>query len=412
MTPDAFAGFSRGELERYARHFSLDEVGPEGQRRLREARVLLVGAGGLGSPAALYLAAAGVGTLGVVDSDRVELSNLQRQILHGTGDVDRGKVDSARDRLHEVNPHVTVEPHPVRLTSANALELVGRYDLVLDGSDNFPTRYLVNDACVLAGRPWVYGAVLRWEGQLSLFGASDGPCYRCLFREPPPAELVPGCAEAGVVGVLPGIIGTLQALEVVKWILGRGRSMAGRLLLFDALDLASREVALRPDPGCPVCGENPTIDALIDYEHFCATGETRPAPTGAAASEAEAPEEPGSEASASDEVTPRELARRLEARSDTDDSRERPLLLDVREPWEWAMSNLEDRGALHIPLDELPGRLHELPEDRELVVYCRTGARSDRAARLLRESGFSRALNLHGGLREWAREVDPDLPVA
>ena len=407
MTADAFAGFSRGELERYARHFSLDEVGPEGQRRLREARVLLVGAGGLGSPAALYLAAAGVGTLGVVDSDRVELSNLQRQILHGTGDVDRGKVDSARDRLHQVNPHVTVEPHAVRLTSANAGELVERYDLVLDGSDNFPTRYLVNDACVLSGRPWVYGAVLRWEGQLSLFGAPGGPCYRCLFREPPPGELVPGCAEAGVVGVLPGIIGSLQALEVVKWILGRGRSMAGRLLLFDALDLSSREVAVRPDPGCPVCGDDPSIDALIDYEHFCATGETRPAPIDAATQEAAAPQ-----AASSDEVTPRELARRLEARSDAGEGAERPLLLDVREPWEWAVSNLADRGALHIPLDELPSRLDELPEDREVVVYCRTGARSDRAARLLRESGIPGALNLAGGLRAWAREVDPDLSVA
>ena len=400
MTEDAFAGFSRGELERYARHFSLAEVGTEGQRRLREARVLLVGAGGLGSPAALYLAAAGVGTLGVVDSDRVELSNLQRQILHGTGDVDREKVESARDRLREVNPHVTVEAHPVRLTSANAMEMVGRYDLVMDGSDNFPTRYLVNDACLLSGRPWVYGAVLRWEGQLSLFGAPEGPCYRCLFREPPPPGLVPGCAEAGVVGVLPGIIGSLQALEVVKWILGRGRSMAGRLLIFDALDLSSREVRVRPDPACPVCGDSPSIDALIDYEHFCATGEVQ-----AVSERVEEEGEPGA-------LTPRGLAERLEGWSDNDDGEMRPVLLDVREPWEWAVSNLEDRGARLIPLGELPDRLSELPRDRELVVYCRTGARSDQAARLLRDAGFPRARNLAGGLREWAREVDPDLPVA
>ncbi len=400
MTEDAFAGFSRGELERYARHFSLAEVGTEGQRRLREARVLLVGAGGLGSPAALYLAAAGVGTLGVVDSDRVELSNLQRQILHGTGDVDREKVESARDRLREVNPHVTVEAHPVRLTSANAMEMVGRYDLVMDGSDNFPTRYLVNDACLLSGRPWVYGAVLRWEGQLSLFGAPEGPCYRCLFREPPPPGLVPGCAEAGVVGVLPGIIGSLQALEVVKWILGRGRSMAGRLLIFDALDLSSREVRVRPDPACPVCGDSPSIDALIDYEHFCATGEVQAVSEGV-----EEEGEPGA-------LTPRGLAERLEGWSDNDDGEMRPVLLDVREPWEWAVSNLEDRGARLIPLGELPDRLSELPRDRELVVYCRTGARSDQAARLLRDAGFPRARNLAGGLREWAREVDPDLPVA
>ena len=417
--PDPFQGFSRDEVARYARHFALAEVGPEGQRALQGARVLLVGAGGLGSPAALYLASAGVGTLGLVDADRVELSNLQRQPLHDTDDVGRLKVDSARERLEGINPEVTVEAHPVRLTSANALEIVEGYDLVLDGSDNFPTRYLVNDACLLTGRPWVYGAILRWEGQVSLFGAPDGPCYRCLFREPPPPGLVPGCAEAGVVGVLPGIVGSLQALEAIKWILGRREgSVAGRLLIFDSLALSFREVKLRPDPECPVCGPEPTLTELMDYEHFCATGEVQPAPPSPAHHGPDSPVGGGDPAAmggsrstvaslvAGEELSPEELDRRL------DDLDDRPFLIDVREPWEWAVSNLEDRGARLIPLSELSTRLDEVPPDRDVVVYCRSGQRSEKAARLLRERGRGSVLNLVGGLKGWASSVDPDLPVA
>lgn len=421
-----FEGFSRDEVARYARHFALAEVGAEGQRALQAARVLLVGAGGLGSPAALYLASAGVGTLGLVDPDRVELSNLQRQPLHDTDDVGRLKVDSARERLLGINPEVTVETHPVRLTSANALEIVEGYDLVLDGSDNFPTRYLVNDACLLTGRPWVYGAILRWEGQVSLFGAPDGPCYRCLFREPPPPGLVPGCAEAGVVGVLPGIVGSLQALEAIKWILGRREgSAAGRLLIFDSLGLSFREVNLRPDPACPVCGPEPVIRELVDYEHFCATGELQTAAPSHAETTSQAERGPRSPRGAGfddatetspstaaspvagEELSPVDLARRLD-----DPAEPRPLLIDVREPWEWAVSNLEDRGARLIPLGELPGRLDEVPADREVVVYCRSGQRSEKAARLLRERAHRPVLNLVGGLQGWVRSVDPDLPVA
>ena len=432
-----FQAFSREEIQRYARHFSLAEVGADGQGKLKEARVLLVGAGGLGSPAALYLAAAGVGTLGIADGDRVELSNLQRQVLHGTPDVGRLKVESAVERLQSMNPEIQVEPHPLRLTAANALDVIPRYDVVLDGSDNFPTRYLVNDACVLSGRPWVYGAILRWEGQLSLFGAPDGPCYRCLFREPPPPGLVPGCAEAGVVGVLPGIVGSLQALEVIKWILGkRDGSMAGRLLIFDALGLSFREVSLRRDPDCPLCGDAPTIRELMDYEHFCATGEVQavpheaesgpgdplaagsvpsdssiagdsadPGPAEATPSSTAAPTADPTSATSGEDITAQELARRLE-------DGDRPVLLDVREPWEWAVSNLEGHGAYLIPVGELDQRLDEVPRDQEVVVYCRSGSRSDQAARLLREAGHPRARNLEGGLQAWAREVDPRFPVA
>jgi sulfur-carrier protein adenylyltransferase/sulfurtransferase len=430
-----FHGFSTDELQRYARHFTLEEVGGEGQRRLRDARILLVGAGGLGSPAALYLAAAGVGHLGIVDGDRVELSNLQRQILHGTDDVGREKVASARERLREVNPHVEVEALGVRLTSANAMEIVRRFDVVVDGSDNFPTRYLVNDACVLSGRPWVYGAVLRWEGQLSVFGVAGGPCYRCLFREPPPPGMVPGCAEAGVLGLLPGVIGSLQALEAVKLVLGEGEGMAGRLLIFDSMALSFREVSLRRDPSCPVCGDEPTIHELIDYEHFCETGQVRGAHETPGPSHTGAPggldEDGVARAVAGDrpetatldpetEIGSGELARRLgveapaAARSGAGSgpAEEPPFLLDVRERWEWEVSNLGAHGARLIPVDEVERRLEEVPRDREVVVYCRTGARSDRVARALREAGFSRVRNLVGGMKAWAREVDPDLPVA
>jgi sulfur-carrier protein adenylyltransferase/sulfurtransferase len=434
---DLLSAFAPDELHRYARHLSLAEVGLEGQLRLKEARVLVVGAGGLGSPAALYLAAAGVGTLGIVDGDRVELSNLQRQVLHTTAAVGRPKVASARERLEATNPHVKVVTHPFRLTAANAMEIVAEYDLVVDGSDNFPTRYLVNDACVLSGKPWVYGAILRWEGQVSLFGAPGGPCYRCLFREPPPPGLVPGCAEAGVIGALPGAVGSLQALEAVKWILGLGRpgrledarsssatatagrggrddarSAAGRLLIMDTLRFGFRIVEPRRDPGCPVCGEAPTIDALIDYEWFCATGETREADelpqarveTNAALSQDLDPADPEGGSSIS-LLSPIELRDALGGPG-------APLLVDVREDWEWAVSSLAAQGAIHLPLKELEDRMDELPRDRDLVLYCRSGARSHRGARLLRDAGFPRVHNLSGGLERWAAELAPELPVA
>jgi adenylyltransferase/sulfurtransferase len=377
------------ELRRYARHLALPGVGLEGQGRLREARVLCVGAGGLGSPLALYLAAAGVGTLGLVDHDVVDASNLQRQILHGSSDVGRPKLESARDRLAEANPHVEVVAYQTRLTSENALEILSGWDVVVDGTDNFPTRYLVNDACVLLGTPNVYGSVFRWEGQVSVFGAEGGPCYRCLFREPPPPGLVPNCAEGGVLGVLPGIIGSLQAMETVKLLLGVGESLVGRLLIFDALEMRWREVALRRNPECPVCGEEPTQTGLIDYERFCGLVEDGPAAE-------ERPDVPG--------ITPGELARRLEAADP-------PFLLDVREGWEWAAASLAPEGAHHIPLDELEERRHEVPEDRPVVVYCRSGQRSLRAARSLAAAGVREVYNLEGGILAWARDRAPDLPV-
>jgi sulfur-carrier protein adenylyltransferase/sulfurtransferase len=398
-----WSDFSRAELERYSRHFALDEIGVQGQARLRDARVLLIGAGGLGSPAALYLAAAGVGSLGIIDDDRVDLSNLQRQILHGTAGVGRLKVESAAERLREVNPHVEVRLYRERLTSGNARALVREYDIVLDGSDNFPTRYLVNDACVLEGRPWVYGAILRWEGQLSVFGMDDGPCYRCLFREPPPPGLIPGCAEAGVVGALPGIIGSLQAMEVVKWVVGRGRGMAGRLLIFDALDLSFREITLSRNPDCPVCGDAPTVHELIDYEHFCATGHTRAegaagtVERGRAAARAAT-----SNPSAVGEVGVEELRRRLASGA------EPPLLVDVREPWEWAVANLSSLGAIHLPLSQLSAAREGLERGRSIVLYCRTGARSEGAARYLAGAGFPDVSHLRGGLEAWNDLVSTD----
>lgn len=386
-SPDLYASFAPEELVRYARHFVLPQVGPEGQEKLKEARILLVGAGGLGSPAALYLAAAGVGTLGVVDADVVDPSNLQRQVLHGTSDLGRAKVASARDRLREVNPHVQVVGHREHLSSGNALGILEDYDLVVDGSDNFPTRYLVNDACILTGKPFVYGAVDRWEGHLSVFGAPDGPCYRCLFREPPPPGLVPTCAEAGVLGVLPGVVGSLQAMEAIKLVLGVGDPMVGRLLVFDALELSFREMKLRRSSDCPVCGDHPTQTELVDYHAFCGV-EPEPSP-------------PSSESLP--QVSPRELRDRLEGG-------EPPFLLDVREPYEWAIGNLEDRGAVLVPMGELSRRLDELPRDRPLVVYCHVGVRSAMVVASLRSRGFRDAANLRGGYLAWADEVDPSLP--
>lgn len=375
------ANLDSRELYRYSRHLILPHVGPEGQGKLKAARVLVVGAGGLGSPAALYLAAAGVGTLGVVDADAVDESNLQRQILHGTPDVGRPKVDSAVDRIRAVNPHVNVVAHATRLTSANALDVLRPYDIVVDGSDNFPTRYLVNDACVMLGVPYVYGAVFRFDGQASLFAVTGGPCYRCLFREPPPAGLVPSCDEAGVLGVLPGIIGSIQALEAIKWVLQEGRTLQGRLLMFDALSLEFREIAVQRDPGCPVCGDQPTIRELIDYEKFCGTA----LPT----------------ANTGIEISVEELHDRLVRGMDT-------MLLDVREPMEYQIARIEP--SVLIPLRTLEHRLDEVDRDREIVTVCHHGVRSLRAAHLLRRAGFARVVSMEGGLAAWSERIDPSMP--
>jgi molybdopterin/thiamine biosynthesis adenylyltransferase/rhodanese-related sulfurtransferase len=374
---------SHEELIRYSRHLVLPAIGIVGQERLKAARVLIVGAGGLGSPAALYLAAAGVGTLGLVDWDVVDRSNLQRQVLHGTGMVGRTKLDSARARLADLNPHVRLEMVSARLTSTNALEVLNGWDVVLDGSDNFPTRYLINDACVLLGVPNLYGAVLRFEGQVSVFDARQGPCYRCLYREPPPPELVPSCAEGGVLGVLPGIIGSLQALEAIKLVTGVGDSLVGRLLLFDGLKLQFREITLSKDPDCAVCGPHPTVTALIDYEAFCGM------------------KDGGRGTGDALEIGVTEL--RAER-----DRKPQLLLLDVREPFEWEIAHLE--GARLIPLGALPARLRELDGHADIVAYCHHGLRSRHAAEILRAAGFAGARSLRGGVDAWAREVDPGMP--
>ncbi len=369
---------THAELVRYSRHLLLPEVGTEGQRKLKAARVLLIGAGGLGSPAALYLAAAGVGTLGIVDFDVVDVTNLQRQILHGTSDVGRSKLASAIDRLHEVNPHVQVEAHDTRFTAANALDLVRRYDLVVDGTDNFATRYLVNDACVLSGVPNVYGSIFRFDGQASVFCTTDGPCYRCLYPDPPPPGLVPSCAEGGVLGVLPGLVGTLQATEAIKLILGIGEPLIGRLALVDALNAQWRTVKVRRNPSCPACGTR-TLTALIDYEQFC--GIT------AAVVEDAVPE-----------ITPRELADRYALGVDQ-------LVIDVREPHEAEIARLPTSQL--IPLATLGAAIPDLPRDRDIVVQCRSGARSAKAVRQLQAAGFYRVWNLVGGILRWSDDVDP-----
>ncbi len=374
------------EIKRYSRHLIMPEVGIEGQRRLKAARVLCVGAGGLGSPAALYLAAAGVGTLGLVDFDVVDASNLQRQVLFSTADVGRPKVEAARDRLQGLNPGTHVAVHETPLKSANALQILADYDIVVDGADNFPTRYLVNDACVLLGKPNAYGSIFRFDGQASVFATKGGPCYRCLYPEPPPPGLVPSCAEGGVLGVLPGIIGTIQATEAIKLIIGAGETLIGRLLLFDALKMSFRTLKLQRDPSCPVCGDHPTVTKLIDYEQFCGI---LPPPAASDGS------------SSTIETTAEQLKARL-------DRRDPVWLLDVREPNEYEICRIP--GATLIPLGELPRRLSELPQGSDapdIVVYCKVGARSAKAVALLRQKGFPRVTNLQGGILDWIDRIDP-----
>ena len=376
------------EVARYSRHLIMPEVGMEGQLKLKAARALCIGAGGLGSPVLLYLAAAGVGTLGLVDFDEVDYSNLHRQIIHGTPDVGRSKLASAKARINALNPEVEVVTHEMALSSENALGLFADYDLVVDGTDNFPTRYLVNDACVIGGKPNVYGSIFRFEGQASVFATKDGPCYRCMFPEPPPPGLVPSCAEGGVLGILPGVVGTLQATEAIKLILGVGESLVGRFLLFDALKLRFRELKVRKDPDCPVCGEHPTVTQLIDYEQFCGIAQT--ATTAATSSTEDA-----------DEATVEELKTRL-------DRHESFLLLDVREPQEFEICRIP--GSVLIPLGDLPSRLFELEGRDDMIVHCKSGVRSGKAVKLLREAGYSKARNLKGGILAWINRIDPTLP--
>jgi sulfur-carrier protein adenylyltransferase/sulfurtransferase len=373
---------TRDEVQRYSRHLIMPEVGVEGQRKLKAARVLCVGAGGLGAPASMYLAAAGVGTLGLVDFDVVDASNLHRQIIYGTPDVGKGKLEASRERLTAMNSGVKVVTHEVALTSKNALDVLKDYDVVLDGTDNFQTRYLVNDACVQLGKPNAYGSIFRFDGQASVFGVKGGPCYRCLYPEPPPPGLVPSCAEGGVLGVLPGIIGIIQATEAIKLILGAGQPLVGRLLLYDALQMRFRELKLRRDPECPMCGDHPTIHALIDYDQFCGVVPAHAQPTGAGVPE----------------VTAEELKAKRDRGEDV-------FVLDVREPNEYQISRIE--GSTLIPLGELASRTAELDRDREIVVHCKMGGRSAKAVALLQERGFTKVRNLKGGILSWIDRVDP-----
>ena len=371
---------SAEELQRYSRHLLMPEVTSEGQKRLKAARILSIGAGGLGSPAALYLAAAGVGTIGIVDFDDVDLSNLQRQILHGTKDIGRSKLESARDRLRDINPEIEIELHECRFSSENASQLVEQYDMVVDGSDNFPTRYLSNDVCVFARKPNVYGSVFRFEGQTTVFAPHlGGPCYRCLFPEPPPPDSVPNCAQAGVLGVLPGIIGMLQAIETIKLIVGIGEPLVGRLLHFDALKVKFRELNLRRDPECPVCGENPTIFSPIDYEQFCGARNEDAIPT----------------------MSAHELKRKMDAREPFE-------LIDVREAFEYEIARID--GAKLIPLGEIAERVDELQRERPIVIHCHSGRRSAEAVRLLQQRGFANVYNLEGGIDAWSDQIDPNVP--
>jgi molybdopterin/thiamine biosynthesis adenylyltransferase/rhodanese-related sulfurtransferase len=378
-------GLSHEEITRYSRHLLMPEVGMAGQRKLKAARVVCVGAGGLGSPVAIYLAAAGVGTIGLVDFDEVDQTNLQRQILYSTSDVGRPKLAAAADRLRALNPNVTVEAHEMPLSAANALSILRAYDLVVDGTDNFPARYLINDACVLVGRPYVYGSVFRFEGQVAIFATPDGPCYRCLYPEPPPPFLVPTCAEAGVLGVVPGIIGTIQATEAIKLILGVGDLLVGRILVLEALRMRFREVRLRKDPDCPACGAHPTIRELIDYDRFCGV----------------APRAGSDSGTASADITVEDLKRRL-------DRHDEVLVVDIREAGEREINRIP--GAVALRADDLTGRLDAIGRTRDVVVFCRTGDRSGRLVDGLREAGFDRVWSLKGGILAWVDRIDRGQP--
>lgn len=381
--PEA-ATLSKEEIQRYSRHLIMPEVGMDGQQKLKAAKVLCVGTGGLGSPMALYLAAAGVGTLGIVDFDVVDVTNLQRQIIHTTADVGRKKLDSAEDKLKAINPYINIRKFETKLSSDNALEIFQDFDIIADGTDNFPTRYLVNDACVLTGKPNVYGSIFRFEGQASVFATEEGPCYRCLYPEPPPPGLVPSCAEGGVLGILPGLVGVMQATEVIKLILGSGEPLIGRLLLIDALGMKFRELKLRKNPDCPACGTHPTITKLIDYNEFCGIrGEETPVAT-----------------SGIPTMQVEELKRRL-------DAGENLFVLDVREPHEYQICNIQ--GHL-IPLGDLPKRVNELDSSREIVAHCRSGVRSAKAVEFLQQAGFKKVHNLAGGILAWADRIDPKMP--
>ena len=377
------ARLNRDEIAHYSRHLILPEIGLKGQEKLKDAKILLVGTGGLGAPAALYLAAAGVGTLGVVDFDRVDASNLHRQVLFSSDDVGRSKTEAAAARLRGLNPHVDVHAHDTRFTSDNAHDLLRDYDMILDGTDNFPTRYLANDVSVLQGKPNVYASIFRFEGQASVFDARKGPCYRCLYARPPPPGLVPSCAEGGVLGVLPGIMGSIQATEAIKLVVGRGESLVGKLLLFDALEMEFTQLKLAKDPACPICGENPTIKELIDYEEFC----------GIRGEEAEIPE-----------GTPTITAKQLEDRL----ARKDVLLVDVREPHEREIAHIP--GSKLVPMNEVAARAHELPQNEDIVLYCRSGSRSARTLQFLQTLGFKRVWNLEGGILAWSDDVDPSVP--
>jgi molybdopterin/thiamine biosynthesis adenylyltransferase/rhodanese-related sulfurtransferase/molybdopterin converting factor small subunit len=382
------AALTNDEVQRYSRHLIMPEVGVEGQLKLKAGSVLCIGAGGLGSPAALYLAAAGVGRIGIVDFDVVDFSNLQRQVIHGTPDVGRSKLASAKDRLHALNPLIEIDTYETALSSKNALDLFKPYDVILDGTDNFPTRYLVNDACVLLGKPNTYGSIFRFEGQASVFATKNGPCYRCLYPEPPPPGLVPSCAEGGVLGVLPGVIGTIQATEAVKLIMGIGEPLIGRFLIYDALRMKFRELKLKKDPDCPVCGTHPTVTELIDYEQFCGV-----APAAEPAMSAQDTNET--------EIDVKELKRKMDAKEDF-------YLLDVREPNEFKIGRIP--GSTLIPLGEVPQRYQEIPKDKEIVVHCKMGGRSAKAAAFLRQQGFKSVKNLKGGILDWADKIDPSVP--
>ncbi len=382
---------SHEEIRRYSRHLIMPEVGIQGQRKLKAASVLLIGTGGLGSPLALYLAAAGIGRIGLVDYDVVDETNLQRQVIHFTSDVGKSKLESAAAKLSDINPYLVIEKHNVPLTSENALEILKDYDVIIDGTDNFPTRYLVNDACVILGKPNVYGSIFRFEGQLTVFYAKEGPCYRCLFPEPPPPGLVPSCAEGGVLGILPGTIGTLQATEAIKLILEAGKPLIGRMILYDALEMTFDSIKLRKNPECPVCGEHPTLTELIDYEQFCGV----PAHDRSEFKERNVQQKVRN-------ITVSELKARLDAGDEL-------LIVDVREPHEREISNIE--GSVLIPKGQVVARAAEIPKDRDVVVQCKTGARSRDAIIILQKLGYTNLVNLAGGINAWAREIDPSLPV-